>query len=530
MPQDPYAAIAQPVADPYAAIATDTPLPPSLQLSNPSTVPNARIRNLPNPAEGETSPGEALYHGAKTGLLLGSLPAAAYATVPGLVTGAAGATIGSMAGKNIAKSAGAGEFGQEVASDVGGLTGGSITASAADAVASRLRNFYTTLPPEAQEAFWGIVGTRGKNAAKLANILKLGQEPPTPQPPTPEQLNPSLVSPARTLPGQISPEITRPKQEIAAPIGPRKGLALPPGPPEYPGAPLPDVPPRPVLQASSLMQGPQSITMTDPAAGLGQIPVRPGTAGSMAESVTAPKPITRAQVEQQLNDALGGRPLQPNVPLRNQGPGASKLPEGFSPIDSSALKGYKYNPDTKEFETITQQGQHYIYGEVEPEVAQKFIDADSKGSAWGKLRKEPGVVEVAKVINGKRVPFRPTAQSTAAPEGDLTSQLQQSLEQAQAAKSAPRFVFRARDIGEQGVPLSNDHAQATTDFGQALKYSEAGQRSQQPGEVVRIDLSKLKPTDYIVKTHPSGAKWVQFTRPLSENEVNVFAGKTAGQK
>jgi hypothetical protein len=44
---------------------------------------------------------------------------------------------------------------------------------------------------------------------------------------TSEQLNPSLVSPSRSLPGQISPEVIRPPVQ---PIPQRSGLALPPGP------------------------------------------------------------------------------------------------------------------------------------------------------------------------------------------------------------------------------------------------------------------------------------------------------------
>ena len=45
-------------------------------VANPNTVPNARIRNLPNPAEGLT-PGQALVNGVKTGADLASIPAAA---------------------------------------------------------------------------------------------------------------------------------------------------------------------------------------------------------------------------------------------------------------------------------------------------------------------------------------------------------------------------------------------------------------------------------------------------------------------
>jgi hypothetical protein len=142
----------------------------------------------------------------------------------------------------------------------------------------------------------------------------------------------------------------------------------------------------------------------------------PGESGSIAESAAAPTPkITPKAVEQQLNDALGGQPLKPNVSLRNQSPAidfskyespAAKLPEGFTPVESSALKGFKYDPQTREFETITQGGQRYVHGDVSPEDAQAFIDAESKGKAWQQIRENP---LVAKVVNGKRIAVKPAS-------------------------------------------------------------------------------------------------------------------------
>jgi hypothetical protein len=95
-------------------------------------------------------------------------------------------------------------------------------------------------------------------------------------------------------------------------------------------------------------------------------------------------PISPVNVEKALNDALGGRPLQRGVPLRDQMKAGgtattAKLPEGFTPVDSTALKGFKYDPDAREFESITQGNQHYIHGDVSPEEAQAFTDAESKG-------------------------------------------------------------------------------------------------------------------------------------------------------
>ena len=84
---------------------------------------------------------------------------------------------------------------------------------------------------------------------------------------------------------------------------------------------------------------------------------------------------------------------------------------------------------------------------------------------------------------------------------------------------APNYVYRARDVGETGIPLQDTHAQATSDPAQAAKYAEAGQRGPAQGEVVKVDLNKLSPKDYEVKQHPDGMNWVKFKRAIDESEV-----------
>jgi hypothetical protein len=229
---------------------------------------------------------------------------------------------------------------------------------------------------------------------------------------TPEQLNPSLVSPARTLPGQISPEVIAPApQGTAAQIPPRSGLQLPPAP-VYPGAPLPEAIGPEVTQAKGLAEGAKAVP--DPAAVLAKIPSR---AVQQAVSELGPKaPLAdiagrSQQIMELLNKGLGGKALEPNVPLKNQGgiitpkPIEGTIPEGHTPVESSALKSYKYDPATQEFESVTRGGQHYIHGDVSPEQAAAFEAAASKGKAWADLRNNSTLV--AKVINGKRVPIRP---------------------------------------------------------------------------------------------------------------------------
>ena len=244
-------------------------------------------------------------------------------------------------------------------------------------------------------------------------------DPGGPQPTaTPEQLNPSLVSPARTLPGQIAPEQVAPNGPIPGVdvrpslhrIMPDRGLML--AGEVNPGAPLPDAIGPEVAQAKGLTEGAKPIS--DPASVLAKIP---GRAVSQAVSELGPKaPIAdvaarATKIMDLLNQGLGGRGLEPNVPLKDQGgvvtpKPVETIPEGHTPVESSAIKSYKYDPATREFETVTQSGSRYIHGDVSPEQAQAFEAAKSKGKAWNDLRQNSTLV--AKVVNGKRIPIRPS--------------------------------------------------------------------------------------------------------------------------
>lgn len=152
-----------------------------------------------------------------------------------------------------------------------------------------------------------------------------------------------------------------------------------------------------------------------------------------SEAPPAAKPAPAA-LGTLLEEATGGQKLVSGVSLKNQ-PSAmkaaatGKLPEGFTPVESSAVKAYKYNPDAQEFETITKNGQHYIHGDVSPEQAAEFEAADSKGKAWNALRNNSTLV--AKVINGKRMPIKPLSAASADP---LDETLNKMLEQVQAGK------------------------------------------------------------------------------------------------
>jgi hypothetical protein len=174
----------------------------------------------------------------------------------------------------------------------------------------------------------------------------------------------------------------------------------------------------------------------------------PPATQSAAPAKTQPT-VTPKQVEQQLTQSLGGQPLQKNVPLRQQLPAAqkataataaTKLPDGFTAVESSALRGYRYDPAAREFESITTDGRRYVHGDVSPEEAAAFEAADSKGKAWSQLKSQNPLV--AKVVSGKRVavvkPQATTPTTVEAPggviqnSGDLTAALQESVKRAKA--------------------------------------------------------------------------------------------------
>jgi hypothetical protein len=116
----------------------------------------------------------------------------------------------------------------------------------------------------------------------------------------------------------------------------------------YPGARLPETPPTEILQGNALVHGPR--IATDPSAGLGQIPVRPGEVGSLAQSVAAPAPgriaapseypaarplglepppsggLGRARIAGPGNRALMATPAQTESPDRIASPGRIARP------------------------------------------------------------------------------------------------------------------------------------------------------------------------------------------------------------
>lgn len=84
-----------------------------------------------------------------------------------------------------------------------------------------------------------------------------------------------------------------------------------------------------------------------------------------------------------------------------------RVPEGFTPVESSAMRSYKYDPQANELHIQTNNPKvTYVYGDVQPEQARTFTNAGSKGKAWNQLRQTSPLV--AKIVNGKRIPVKVT--------------------------------------------------------------------------------------------------------------------------
>jgi hypothetical protein len=191
--------------------------------------------------------------------------------------------------------------------------------------------------------------------------------------------------------------VIRPPQTPGAePIPPRTGLALPPAPET---SPLP---------------------------------------GALQPSTQTPD--NGPKLDDLLRNAVGNQPIKPGVKMRDQG--KSAIPPGHTPVESTAMNSFKYDPDAQELHVASPNGTTYIYGDVSPEQATTFQNADSKGRAWGAIRNSNPMV--GKILNAStsRVAVKPSGARSAAadtdspapPQGgdDLMSNLLQMLNQAKA--------------------------------------------------------------------------------------------------
>jgi hypothetical protein len=205
---------------------------------------------------------------------------------------------------------------------------------------------------------------------------------------------------------------------------------------------------------------------------------------------TAPKPDTSpAAIQQKLNDALGGKALEPNVPLKNQVPAraapsaaTTSLPDGFTPVDSSALKGYKYDSSAREFEYITKDGSHYVRGDVDPSAVETFESNPSPGKGLAALRNDPqGGVGVAKVLNGKRVAIA-KAQPLALVEQEPPKSLSDLSGKATPAKAAPATGPKLSNLSGSDEDLTSLLQQSLDQVRQKTTRTDLGQLTTENGK------------------------------------------------
>lgn len=235
----------------------------------------------------------------------------------------------------------------------------------------------------------GVISPRAAHAVRLARTIgnvaeKAGAEP--------------SVNPGAHLP--------------EAP-GTFPGAHLPEHPGTFSGAHLPEAPAPELIKARAIGQGSKAAE-PPPSAGLGKLPV------AKPEPVIARPNTSPKAIQSQLNDSMGVKPLQPGVKLRDQGkvPTPNATPTDLKPVDSTAVKAYKYDPVKREFTATSANGATYIHGDVSPEQATAFEKATSKGKAWNEIRNSSPLV--GKIVNGQRVNHAPSIRS-ASPD-DVTPQ------------------------------------------------------------------------------------------------------------
>lgn len=87
------------------------------------------------------------------------------------------------------------------------------------------------------------------------------------------------------------------------------------------------------------------------------------------------------------------------------------------------------------------------------------------------------------------------------------------------AAPSPRYAYRVRDVGEEGVPAKT-RSQATLSREEAESYRfSRGQVTGKPQELVRFDLSKLPAEHYTEFAGPRDAAWIKLNKPLGEESV-----------
>ena len=145
------------------------PTGPGNEWRNDPNHPNASMQQAPV----DLHLGQHIYENLKLGVTGATLPLMFEASLPQLIGGLVGGGIGSYGAQKVAKSAGAGEFGQEVAGDVGGVVGGAVGTGAARYATSKARALYEALPSDLQDALKTQLAKAGKDATGAVGGYRL---------------------------------------------------------------------------------------------------------------------------------------------------------------------------------------------------------------------------------------------------------------------------------------------------------------------------------------------------------------------
>jgi hypothetical protein len=91
-------------------------------------------------------------------------------------------------------------------------------------------------------------------------------------------------------------------------------------------------------------------------------------------------------------------------------------------------------------------------------------------------------------------------------------------------EATPQYAYRSRDAGTTGImPNANKTAQASLDPAKVQSYMPGrGQAQNAPQEMVRVDLSKLDPSEYTIQ--PNG--YVNFKGPVPESFIEKMGSKS----
>lgn len=142
----------------------------------------------------------------------------------------------------------------------------------------------------------------------------------------------------------------------------------------------------------------------------------------------------------------------------------------------------------------------------------------------------PGDNAVGEVFNNLRAPKPNMAVPNAPKPTPTPARRVPDWQRAGQGEPAGNYAYRVRDVGEEGIPLRNSHAQATTSADEAGRYVESrGSVQGKPQELVRVNLDKLGKGDYELVKGPNGSKWVRFAKEVPESAIER-GGNSGGGK